>query len=178
MRSTIKYLPFALAASLLLAACGSSSSSGGTTSASSPAASGGSAITIKTASVGSLGTVLVNDKGMTLYHLSGERAGKLICTSSTCVHIWIPLTVPAHSKPAGSVSGLGMIKRPNGVEQVAYKGQPLYTFVKDTAPGQAKGEGIKDVGTWTVVSTKAKSGGTAAAPASSTSSAGGGGYSY
>lgn len=177
MPSTIKYLVPALAASLLLAACGSSSSSSSAASSSAPAASG-SAVTVKTASVGSLGTVLVNDKGMTLYHLSGERAGKLICTSSSCVHIWIPLTVPAHSKLAGSVSGLGMIKRPNGVEQVSYKGQPLYRFVKDTAPGQAKGEGIKDVGTWTVVTTSAKSSTAPAAPASSTSSGGGGGYSY
>jgi predicted lipoprotein with Yx(FWY)xxD motif len=171
----MKFLIPAVAAALLLAACGSSSKSSNS-SASSAAASGTSSVTIKTASVGSLGTVLVDSKGMTLYRLSGAHAGKLICTTSACVHIWIPLTVPAGATARG-VSGLGMVKRPNGVEQVAYNGQPLYTFAQDTAPGQAKGQGIKDVGTWDAVTTSAKSS-TAPASSSSSSSSGGGGYSY
>ena len=174
MRSFMKYLVPSVAAAMLLAACGSSSHSS-SPSASSAAASG-SSVTVKTASVGKLGSVLVDSKGMTLYRLSGAHAGKLICTTSACVHIWIPLTIPAGAKPTGVV-GLGMVKRPNGVEQVSYRGEPLYTFAQDTAPGQAKGEGIKDVGTWAAVTTGATS---SAAPASSSSSssAGGGGYGY
>lgn len=37
---------------------------------------------------------------------------------------------------------------------MTYKGMPLYTFAEDTAPGQAKGQGIKDVGTWNAVTTR------------------------
>jgi predicted lipoprotein with Yx(FWY)xxD motif len=175
VRSSMKFLIGTVAASLLVAACGSSSNSS-SSSASSAAASGNHSVTIKTASVGSLGTVLVDSKGMTLYRLSGAHAGKLICTTSACVHIWSPLTVPAGAKPTG-VTGLGMVKRPNGVEQVSYKGAPLYTFAQDTAPGQAKGQGIKDVGTWAAVMAGAGSS-TAPASSSSSSSSGGGGYGY
>jgi len=55
----------------------------------------------------------------------------------------------------------GFVKRPDGTMQVAYKGMPLYTFAQDKAPGEANGQGIKDVGTWTaiVVSAPASSGG-------------------
>ncbi len=175
MRALMKFLVPALGTALALAACGGSSSSS-SSAASSAAASTGKSVIVKTAQVGSLGTVLVDSKGMTLYRLSGEHAGKFICTTSACVHIWIPLTTPAGSKPSG-VTGIGMIKRPNGAEQVSYKGEPLYTFAQDTAPGQDKGEGVKDVGIWDAVATGAK---TAAAPASSSSSSssGGGGYSY
>ena len=121
--------------------------------------------------------MLVDSRGMTLYHLSGEHSGKFICTSSACLGIWHPLTVASGSTPNGSVGSLGIIKRPNGVVQVTYKGDPLYTFVKDTAPGQATGEGIKDVGTWTVVS---PGGAKQVTPAASTttSTSSGGGYAY
>jgi hypothetical protein len=71
------------------------------------------------------------------------------------------------------------VKRPDGTEQVTYKGMPLYTFAHDTAPGQANGQGIKDVGTWTAVTTsatKTSASTTPSAPASSSS--GGGGYGY
>ncbi len=172
--ASMKFLFPALGTALVLAACGGSSSSS-SSAASSAAASGGTSVIVKTAQVGSLGTVLVDSKGMTLYHLSGEHAGKFICTTSACVHIWIPLAAPAGSTPSG-VAGIGMIKRPNGVDQVSYKGDPLYTFAQDTAPGQAKGEGIKDVGTWHAVATGAK---TSAAPvSSSSSSSAAGGYAY
>ena len=46
------------------------------------------------------------------------------------------------------LANLGTIKRPEGKTQVTFKGLPLYTFAADTKPGEAKGEGIKDVGTW------------------------------
>jgi predicted lipoprotein with Yx(FWY)xxD motif len=171
----------AVVASLLLAACGSSSSSSSTSSsaaanqpASAPSSSTSAAL-VKTASNASLGTVLVNSRGLTLYALSGERAGNLICTTTGCVKVWHPLTVPASAKPGGGVAQLGTIKRPNGTEQVTYRGMPLYTFAQDTAPGQANGEGIKDVGTWNAIVTGAKaSSSSSSAPAAAPS----GGYAY
>jgi predicted lipoprotein with Yx(FWY)xxD motif len=113
--------------------------------------------------------------------LSGEQGGKFICTSAACVKVWHPLVAPASGKPSGTVSSLGVVKRPNGVEQVTYKGEPLYTFAQDTAPGMANGQGIKDVGTWSVITTKASGSPAPAAPTTSTSSsapASGGGYAY
>jgi predicted lipoprotein with Yx(FWY)xxD motif len=190
---SIKFLFPTLAASLLLAACGSSSHSSSKSAASSqPSAassSGGStSALVKTASTSGHGTILVNAQGLTLYRLSGERAGKLICTNSACLQVWHPLTVAAGGTPGGSVGSLGVFKRPDGTEQVTYKGMPLYTFAQDQAPGQTKGQGIKDVGTWTVVATSASKARAAAPskpaapsaqpPASSTQAPSSGGYGY
>jgi len=187
MRKSMTILIPTLGASLLLAACGSSSSSKSSAETSSqPASSGSSAskAVVKTASNAKLGaTVLVDAQGMTLYHLSAEQNGKFICTTSSCTGIWRPLTVAAGSTPAGAAS-LGTIKRPEGTEQVTYKGQPLYTFAQDTAEGDVKGQGIKDVGTWTAVTTTAASSTTtssapsSSAPSSSAPSSSGGGYKY
>ncbi len=182
MRSMPKFLLPTLAASVLLAACGSSSSStSSTTAASSPSTSStsaASAATVKAASISSVGgTVLVDSHGMTLYRLTGEHNGKFICTSSACLGVWHPLTVASGSTPSGSVGSLGVVKRPNGTMQVTYKGDPLYTFVKDTAPGQATGQGLKDVGTWMVVNTGGAKPVTPAA-STSTSTSSGSSYSY
>jgi predicted lipoprotein with Yx(FWY)xxD motif len=166
MRHWLRLLIPTLVASVLLVACGSSSkSSSGTTSATSTAATqaassqsaAGSSAVVKTASNSSLGgTILVDSHGMTLYHLSGEQNGKFICTSSACVGVWHPLTVAAGSTPAG-VSSLATVKRPDGSVQVTYKGTPLYTFAQDQSPGQANGQGIKDVGTWHAVTVSGES---------------------
>jgi predicted lipoprotein with Yx(FWY)xxD motif len=194
MRHALKLSLPAIAASLLIAACGSSSSNGTTSSAASaqPAAqktaSPSSAVLVKTAS-SSLGTILIDSQGMTLYHLSGERQGKFICTSSACVGVWHPLIAPSGGAPSG-VSSLGTVKRPDGTVQVTYEGTPLYTFTGDRQAGETKGQGIKDVGTWSVVTTSAGSApapSTGSAPATSTPSTGGtsesesssgGGYAY
>jgi predicted lipoprotein with Yx(FWY)xxD motif len=94
-------------------------------------------------------TVLTNTKGLTLYSLSVEKNGKFICTGS-CTSTWLPLLVSAGTTPKGPVK-LGTIKRPEGKIQVTFRGLPLYTFDGDTAKGQAKGEGFKDVGVWHAV---------------------------
>lgn len=177
MRHLLKLSVPTLAACLLLAACGSSKSS--STTPSSATQAGSSTATVKTAS-SSLGTVLVNAQGMTLYHLSGEQNGKFICTSTACTGIWHPLTVSAGSTPSGEVSSLSTVKRPDGTTQVTYKGTPLYTFASDQQPGETKGQGVKDVGTWSVVTTSSSSAPSGAGGSSGTeeSSGGGGGYGY
>lgn len=150
----------AVATSLLLAACGSSSSSGSGGSASAGSnGTGGSAAVVKTASNKAVGgTVLVDARGLTLYTLSSERGGKLVCTSAGCLAAWHPVTAPGTGKPAGSVGSLATIKRPDGSEQVTYRGFPLYTFVMDTKPGDAHGQGIKTVGTWSAAMAGASAG--------------------
>src|ERR1700685_269840 len=177
MRNLLKLSLPAIALSLLIAACGSSSSSTTTSSATGaqPAAqtssSPSSAVVVKTAS-NSLGTILVDGQGMTLYHLSGEQNGKFICTSTGCLGVWHPLIAPSSGTPSGGVGSLGTVKRPEGTMQVTYKGTPLYTFTGDQQSGETKGQGIKDVGTWSAVTTSSSSTppstmSTPAAPASS-----------
>ena len=65
------------------------------------------------------------------------------------------------------MASLGTVKRPDGTEQVTYKGMPLYTFAQDRAAGEANGQGIKDVGTWRAVSASKS---TSTAPATTTTS--------
>ena len=144
---------------------------------------------MKTASNSKLGaTILVDSSGMTLYALTGESSGKFICTAKSCLAVWHPLAVSAGATPSG-VSSLGVVKRPDGTEQVAYNGRPLYTFTPDTRPGEASGQGLKDVGTWSAVTVSGEpSTESGATPASTemggsgeekqSSSGGGGGYAY
>jgi predicted lipoprotein with Yx(FWY)xxD motif len=183
MRHLVKLSLPAIAASLLVAGCGSSSSSNTTSSgaatqsAASPSSSSSSAVVVKSAS-SSLGTILVDSQGMTLYHLSGEVNGKFICTSPGCLGVWHPLIAPSSGTPSG-VGSLGAVKRPEGAMQVTYQGTPLYTFTGDHQAGETKGQGIKDVGVWSAVTT-----GSSSTPAASTSSSSesekssGGGYGY
>jgi predicted lipoprotein with Yx(FWY)xxD motif len=188
MRHLLKLSIPALAASLLLAACGSSSSSSTTSSAAStqPAtqtsSSSSSAVAVKTAS-SSLGTILVDSQGMTLYHLSGEQGGKFICTSTACLGVWHPLIAPSSGAPSGEVGSLGTVKRPEGTMQVTYNGTPLYTFAQDKQAGETNGQGIKDVGTWSVITTSSSSapsgtGSSSESEKSSGSGSSGGGYGY
>lgn len=100
-------------------------------------------------------TVLASTRGRTLYSLSVEKKGRFICTGS-CLSSWHPLFVPANAKPVGPVK-LGTIERPEGRTQVTFKGRPLYAFVGDSKPGEANGEGIKDVGTWHAVTLQTSS---------------------
>lgn len=193
MRHLLKLSLPAIAASLLIAACGSSSSSNTTSSAAGTQAaqtssSPSSAVLVKSSS-NSLGTILVDSQGMTLYHLSGEQNGKFICTSTACLGVWHPLIASSSGTPSGEVGSLGTVKRPEGTMQVTYKGEPLYTFTGDQQSGETKGQGIKDVGTWSVVTTSSNSkpatstSSTPATPAPSTGgsseeSSSGGGYGY
>jgi len=102
----------------------------------------------KERTIPSLGkTVLTNNAGHTLYSLSVEKRGHFICTDKACLSLWHPLVVRAGVKPTGPAP-LGTVRRPDGRIQVTYKGRPLYAFVEDKKPGEANGEGFRDVGTW------------------------------
>jgi len=177
MKLSLPALAVSVGASVALAACGSSSSktnSSASTQASQTASSS-SGETVKTASSG-LGTILVDAHGMALYHLSAEQGGKFICTTAACTGIWHPLAIATGSTPSGTVGSLGTIKRPDGTTQVTYNGAPLYTFAQDRNAGETGGQGIKDVGTWSVVAT----GSSASAPSNTqtTKPSGGGGGAY
>ena len=147
------------AASLLFAACSSSSKST-TSGATNPPATtaSGAAVTVSAANVPGVGTVLVDGNNHTLYVLVGEKGGKVTCTSSgNCTGIWPPVVLPTGTSQATPGSGiqsslLSVVMGPSGDHRVTYNGWPLYTFASDTAPGQAKGQGVKDVyGQWWVL---------------------------
>ena len=159
------------AAAAVLAACsssGTSSSSGGGTSTASPAAA--TAGSLKTATIGGA-TVLTNAKGFTLYSFAPDTPTKSNC-NGTCAQFWPPVKGPA---TASGVKGtFGTIKRSDGSTQATFDGHPLYTFAADTAPGQAKGNGLNEQGgVWHEITT---SGTAAPVPASTSSSGGGSGY--
>ncbi len=99
----------------------------------------------------SLGTILTDANGMTLYHYSPEKGGQVECVGS-CVAQWPPFTVTIGEKPVagpGVVGRLSTTVRPDGGIQVTYDGLPLYRYRKDTVPGEASGEGLG--GMWTVI---------------------------
>ncbi len=145
---------------------GSGGSSSGATSAPSAAAAATSAL--KSADVGGV-TVLTNAKGFTLYWFVPDTATTSKC-NGTCAHYWPPVKGPV-SAGAGVSGKLATIKRSDGSLQATYNGHPLYTYVADTSPGMAKGNGLNlSGGVWHEVTVSG-----AAAPASSSSSSGGGG---
>jgi len=158
-----------VAAAPVLAACsssGTSSSTGGSTSTSSPAAA--TAGSLKTATIGGA-TVLTNANGFTLYSFAPDTPTKSNCNGA-CATFWPPVKGPA---TASGVKGtFGTIKRSDGSTQATFDGHPLYTFAADTAPGQAKGNGLNEQGgVWHEITTSGT-----AAPVSTSSSGGGSGY--
>jgi Secreted repeat of unknown function len=69
---------------------------------------------------------------------------------------------------------VGTNTRSDGSMQETWNGHPLYTYVGDSAPGQAKGNGLNlSGGVWHEVTV---AGAAAPAPGSSSSSGGGGYY--
>lgn len=145
-----------------LAGCGSSSPSTPATPAaptsSVPTAPGTSAATtIKTASNPSLGTILVNSAGMTVYRFDADSATPPTshCTGS-CAAVWPPVMAGSASSVAQgfSQSELGTITRPDGSKQVTVGGWPVYTYTGDTAAGQANGEHLNlNGGVWWAITT-------------------------
>ncbi|MFL6671990.1 MAG: hypothetical protein ACJ8LG_01720 [Massilia sp.] len=84
--------------------------------------------------------MLVDSKGMTVYTFDKDSAGKSAC-SGQCAENWPPVAAgdAPLSAPYSSVT------RDDGSKQLAYKGKPLYTFVKDKKAGDKAGDKVKDV---------------------------------
>ena len=88
-----------------------------------------------------LGKVLVDSKGMTLYTFAKDSAGKSVC-NGPCAQNWPPLKAEADAKAA---DGYSLVTRDDGSQQWAYQGKPLYTWVKDSKPGDTTGDGVNQV---------------------------------
>ena len=89
------------------------------------------------------GSVLTDAKGMSLYTFDENSEGKSAC-NGPCATNWPALKAEASDKTDG---GYSIITRDDGSKQWAYKGKPLYTFAKDTKPGDITGDGFLN-GAW------------------------------
>ena len=89
----------------------------------------------------SKGKALVDAKGMTLYTFDRDTAGKSACNGQ-CAQNWPPLMAAANAAASGDWS---VVTRDDGAKQWAYKGKPLYTWVKDTQAGEVTGDGVNNV---------------------------------
>ncbi len=160
----------AAAAAAALVACGSAGASSPSSSgSSSPAAAAAS--TVKTATITGV-TVLTNSQGFTLYSFAPDTSTTSKC-NGTCAQNWPPVQGPVTA--AGVTGTFGTITRSDGSVQATFDGHPLYTFAGDTAPGQAKGNGLNAAGgLWHEITTS----GTAAPAPAGSSSSGSGGYGY
>ncbi|WP_223521235.1 hypothetical protein [Pseudomonas sp. GL-B-19] len=85
--------------------------------------------------------MMVDHKGMTVYTYDKDAGGKSMCNGE-CAEYWPPMMAPAGAKAEGKWT---VIKRDDGKMQWAYDGKPLYYFQKDKAPGEMKGDKMKDV---------------------------------
>jgi predicted lipoprotein with Yx(FWY)xxD motif len=117
-----------------LAGAASAGNSGAGTAA--QATSGGG---LRTASVHGT-TVLTNAAGRTLYWFAPDTASKSVCNGS-CAAYWPPVTGPL-TAGTGVHGTLGTIHRADGSTQETYNGHPLYTYIGDSAPGQANGNNL------------------------------------
>ena len=89
----------------------------------------------------SLGAVLTDAKGMTLYTFARDDAGKSNCYEK-CAEYWPPLAAEAGAEPVGEFM---IVARDDGTLQWALGGQPLYLFAMDKQPGDTMGEVAGDV---------------------------------
>ena len=169
------------AVGVLAAGCGSNgsgSSSGGMggygSSGTTPASGGQSGVATVSAASTSLGMILVDGSGRTLYLFEKDQPNQSACAGA-CAAAW-PVDQSSGTPTAGSgatASMLGTIKRSDNTTQVTYNKHPLYYFQGDSGTGQHNGQGVDAFGAkWYAVTPAggAVSGAAAATPAN------GGGY--
>jgi predicted lipoprotein with Yx(FWY)xxD motif len=139
-------------AALSLAACGSSNNTT-TTSNAPPTTPAGTRATVGVVN-GSLGKILVDSQGRTLYLFQKDSGTQSACTGA-CAAAWPPLRA-SHKPIVGSGASASMVTtapRSDGSPQVVYHGHPLYLFSGDSSPGDTNGQGSTAFGgAWDAVS--------------------------
>lgn len=86
--------------------------------------------------------VLVGARGMTLYTFDRDPAGagKSVC-NGPCATNWPPLRAEAGAANSGNWT---VVTRDDGSKQWAYKGKPVYYWIKDTKAGDRTGDGVNN----------------------------------
>lgn len=97
------------------------------------------------------GGLLVDAKGMTVYTYDKDEAGsgKSSCVA-LCARNWPPVQAPAGTL----AEPWSIITREDGSKQLAHRGKPLYTFIKDKKAGDKTGDKVGDA--WHVVEVPAR----------------------
>lgn len=135
----------------LVSACGSSSSttttSSGASTTPSPASGGSSGLHVADTS---LGKVLVDSSGKTVYMLTADSPGHSSC-SAACLQYWPPVAPgPASSTVTAKVASTATT---SGSTMATVGGWPVYTYIQDQKAGDVTGEGISTFGgVWYAVS--------------------------
>ena len=106
----------------------------------------------------SLGRILVDARGRTLYLFEKDRRGRSLCAGACATYWPPPLT---KGKPVAGTgvkrSLLGVTRRANGTTKITYAGHPLYRFVGDRRAGQTTGQDSHTFGAgWYVLSPAGK----------------------
>jgi len=94
---------------------------------------------LKTTTIGGT-SVLTNAKGFTLYSFAPDTPATSKCYGSCAVY-WPPVTGTT-AAGQGLPGKVTIITRTDGSHQLTYNGHPLYTYIGDTAPGQARGNNL------------------------------------
>ena len=102
------------------------------------AASAGANAQTMPSAVKSTSGMFTNSAGMTLYTFDKDTSGKSAC-NGPCATNWPPLMADGSAKPAGDWT---IVTRDDGGKQWAYKGRPVYTWTKDSKPGDTTGDGF------------------------------------
>jgi predicted lipoprotein with Yx(FWY)xxD motif len=104
----------------------------------------------------SLGTVIVDGKGLTAYYFDNDTAnsGKSACAGS-CAGLWPAITASGTTPTVSGITGkVGTITGTAGGNQVTIDGRPIYTYAGDKKAGDVSGEGVGKV--WYAVSPAGK----------------------
>jgi predicted lipoprotein with Yx(FWY)xxD motif len=130
-----------------LAALGCGGGNGATAAAPPSATANGHPATVGTANEDTLGTILVDSKGRTLYLFKKDSGTKSACFGA-CASAWPPLR--ANGKPtvggAANASMVGTTTRSDEKPQVTYNGHPLYLYAGDERAGDTEGQGLTAFG--------------------------------
>jgi predicted lipoprotein with Yx(FWY)xxD motif len=134
-----------------LAACGGAT---GQTHNTKPAAAAPAAVSVKVGE-SSLGSILTDQNGRTLYAFTDDKSGTSSCTAG-CIATW-PALVSRQSITTGAgvdKTLLSQTTRAEGATQATYGNWPLYYYVGDMGPGDVDGQGVG--GAWFVVGADGK----------------------
>jgi predicted lipoprotein with Yx(FWY)xxD motif len=119
-----------------------------------PSTGGGTSSTVGVGSSNTLGSILVDSQGRTLY-LFAQDTGSTSTCSGACAAAWPPLTTSGTPTVGGGANAslVGTTTRSDNSQQVTYNGHPLYLFNRDTNPGDTNGQGVIAFGaSWFAVS--------------------------
>lgn len=86
--------------------------------------------------------VVTDANGMTVYYFIKDGPNKSLCNDECSSKYWFPV----RPQPGLEGDSFNVIKREDGTEQLAFKGRPLYTYYRDSEPGEMKGDGQR--GRW------------------------------